>query len=609
MAKLPEARSSHESVKQGIKLLHKGHPSRALTYFERSLGLQKGNPDGYYFMARAFIDLKNIKGAREVVTLAKERLPKIFSGNNAYGVYPPLDLSHSNFSQLLLHHQSSVLQEKDAAITQSHATMEFGLDFIDQAKFTEAIVPLTKALEINAWNVHAYYYLGQAYANSQETSRAIAIFEYAISMFPFTFEKTSRFGEYQGREIDPKTVIAYYKALSEFVPNISAFLSPSITIGPGKKKLDLSIENKFKMLYTKAIEQWQDKETPEPALSKGFILEKRSENRNVYNPSVMLVVPRYIKCSPNWDEYEVAYYLSGTGKVSVQNFTVHYSDGFHTESHQLTIPRSDAMLNLSISKLREKISNIRPDIILFEGTFIGGLQSISREELAALKAEFKFKLATLVIDINPPLPNYAAYWAKTSDLVIAMNENPYLTPVREICPVLVYPGIPIDLNLFDKFQPPLRDLGALFIGARKRYRDMWCAYMIEGDVPLHLKFTVQSIEDSIRSNEFIELHKRSRIIFNNGLISSKDHGLNLRIFEAINSGAVLLQQDFNQMHDYFVPYVHYAPFNNVHEMVSTAQFLLKNDTIANCITTAAMKWYNQRYSGKLFWEKIINTLE
>ena len=133
--------------------------------------------------------------------------------------------------------------------------------------------------------------------------------------------------------------------------------------------------------------------------------------------------------------------------------------------------------------------------------------------------------------------------------------------------------------------------------------------MIEGDVPLHLKFTVQSIEDSIRANKFIELHKRSRIIFNNGLISSKDHGLNLRIFEAINSGAVLLQQDFNQMHDYFVPYVHYAPFNNVHEMVSTAQFLLKNDTIANSITTAAMKWYNQRYSGKLFWDKIINTLE
>ena len=73
MAKLPEARSSHESVKQGIKSLHKGNPSRALTYFERALSFQKGNPDGYYFMARAFIDLKNIKNAREVINLAKVR--------------------------------------------------------------------------------------------------------------------------------------------------------------------------------------------------------------------------------------------------------------------------------------------------------------------------------------------------------------------------------------------------------------------------------------------------------------------------------------------------------------------------------------------------------
>ena len=123
-----------------------------------------------------------------------------------------------------------------------------------------------------------------------------------------------------------------------------------------------------------------------------------------------------------------------------------------------------------------------------------------------------------------------------------------------------------------------------------------------------MKFTVQSIQDSIRAHEFIEMHKRSRIIFNNGLISSKDHGLNLRIFEAITSGAVLLQQDFDQMHDYFVPYVHYAPFNNVHEMISTAQFLLKHDEITERITSAAMDWYKQRYSGKLFWYKIINIL-
>ena len=608
MKKIPEARSSHESIKRGINLLHNGDPSGALVCFEQALGFQKANPDGYYFMARAFIDLKNLKAARETIDLAKQRLPQIFTDNDIFGVYPRLELSQPGSPQILIRNHSSILQGNDGLVIESHAALELGIDLLDQTKFAAAITPLTEALKINAWNVHAYYYLGQAFANSGETAKAIAVFENAISEFPFTFKQTSRFGEYQGLEIDSKTVIAYYTALSKFIPDITAFLSPCLKTGLSYKKLKPPLEHKLELLFTDAIEKWRKNKIPLPPLSHNFLIKKQSENIAQHDTSVMLVTPRYIKCSPDWDEYEVSYYLSGTGKLALQNFNLHYADGFHTENYQLDSPRSDATLGFAISEFREKISEVRPEIVLFEGSFMGGLQCISREELHALKTEFKFKLATLVIDINSPLPNYAAYWSQISDLIIAMNENAYLDEARKNCPVIVYPGIPIDLDLFDRFKPPMRDLDALFIGARKRYRDMWCAYMIEGGIPLHMKFTVQSIQDSIRAHEFIEMHKRSRIIFNNGLISSKDHGLNLRIFEAITSGAVLLQQDFDQMHDYFVPYVHYAPFNNVHEMISTAQFLLKHNEIAENISSAAMDWYKQRYSGKLFWYKIINIL-
>ncbi len=603
-----QARSSHAAVKKGLELLYSDEPSKALLCFEQALGFQKANPDGYYFLARAFIDLSNLDAAQETIDLAHERLPEIFGEDGSFGLYPNLQLSQSDPSQALLRSRTSLLREWDGGILDSHAALERGIELLDQDAFAAAIDPLITALEINVWNVHAYYYLGQAFANSGETAKAIAVFERAIAGFPFTFGQTSRVGEYQGLEIEPKTVIAYYNALSNKFHNIGEFLSTCPRTGDSSQNLSPSSEGKLKEIYTSAIEAWQQNKTSKPALSHLFSSDTPQEKTAQYDASVMLVTPRYIKCSPDWDEYEVSFHLAGTGKSVLSNFTLHHADGIHTESHQLAAPRSDAELRSAISQLRDKIAEVRPDIILFEGGFMGGVQCISREEMNELKTEFQFQLATLVIDINPPLENYAAYWSEVSDLIVAMNENPYLDDARKNCPVIVYPGIPIDLDLFDSVQPPKRDIGALFIGARKRYRDMWCAHMIEAEVPLYMKFTVQSIEESIRADKFIEMHKRSRLILNNGLVSSDDHALNLRIFEAVTSGAVLLQQDFGQMRDYFVPYVHYAPFSSVHEMISTAQFLLKHEDIAESIATEALDWYQQCYSGKLFWHKLIDVL-
>jgi tetratricopeptide (TPR) repeat protein len=603
-----ESRSSHELIQTGLELLYNSEPENAIGCFEQALGFQKANPDGYYFLARAFIDLKNVQAAVKTIELAQNRLPEIFGEDGNFGHYPRFENIETDTPQALLNNRTLVLREKDAPILKSHAALERGITLIDQGAHTEAVEPLMKALETNIWNVHAYYYLGQAFANSGEYKKSVAVFEQAISRFPFAFGQSSRFGEYQGLAIDSKTVIAYYDAFSKRQPDVNSFIAPCPRYGIAGVKLEPSNEAKLEATYHAAIEDWRQGKLSVPALSNVFLPDSQAENTERYGAHIMVVAPRYIKCSPDWDEYEVSFHLAGTGKSVLPNFSLHYADEIHTESHQLAAPRSDAELRIGIDGLRDDIAEKRPDILLFEGSFMGGLQCISRDQLKELKEEFKFKLATLVIDINPPLENYAAYWSEVSDLIVAMNENPYLEDARVNCPVIVYPGIPIDLDLFDSITPPERDLGALFIGARKRYRDMWCAHMIEANVPLHMKFTIQSLEHSIRAHEFIEMHKRSRLIFNNGLVSSSEHGLNLRIFEAVASGAVLLQQDFNQLHDYFVPYVHYAPFNNVHEMVATAQFLLKRDDIAMMITEAALDWYKECYGGKRFWHKLIDHL-
>ena len=595
-----QARTSQDLIATGYAALVAGSPETAIIDIQRSLKWQKGNPDAYYFLARAFIDLGDGANALETIELAKQRLPEIFdtaeNGGANFGVYPMLEFDPGRAVQSVLQNKTLLLKDRDTAILDSHAELAKGLQHIDDQEYSSAGEPFLEALEINPWNVAAYYYLGAAFANSGELEKARFIFGKAINQFPYVFGRSSRFGEFQGFDIDVKAVIAYYDALSEPIDDLK------ILLGCDGKQLNSEAELLQK--YTDAHKDWREQKTPEPTLSKSFQAKPVELDQ-----SVLLVTPKYIKCSPDWDEYEISFYLVGTGAEVLGKFDFHHSDNFHTEGHQLAEPRSDETLAAGIAELRDHIARQRPDIVLFEGNFMGGMQSIAREDWLVLKQEFEFKLATLVIDINPPLENYAAYWAEISDLIVAMNENPYLDEARKFCPVMVYPGIPIDLALYEASDKSVRDIDAIFIGARKRYRDMWCAHMKDAGIELTMKFTEQSLENSIRFEEYFDLHLSSKIVFNNGLVSSSDHALNLRIFETIAAKAVLLQQDFDQLQDYFVPFVHYAPFTNVPEMIATARLLLANPAIAEAITQEAFDWYRRCYGGEQFWHTLLAELE
>ena len=118
---------------------------------------------------------------------------------------------------------------------------------------------------------------------------------------------------------------------------------------------------------------------------------------------------------------------------------------------------------------------------------------------------------------------------------------------------------------------PARDLGILFVGSRKGYRDLWCAHLEAAGLPLHRRFTDQSRANSLGTEDYLQLLKRARLVFNCSLVSSRAQQTNFRIYEAMSARAPLLELDFPGMRDYFVPYVHYAPFANTHEMTASTE--------------------------------------
>jgi len=575
---------SHRLVQRGIAALNADNPSEAILNLEQALGFQKANPDAYYYLARALNAVGGVALAKETLALAQDRLPSIFAEDGTCGPYPAIKFGSAD--------QSGV----DSEVRRSHELMAQALEIFDGGDPARAIPFLFDSLEVNPWNPHAYYHLARAFAHTDEPAKARTVFDKAIIDFPIIFANSTRFGEYQGNTVDAKTTKAYYEALAKTYPDLLNYLAPCPEVGIAGDRLDPKIESYLLRSYTEALAKWRSGTLPEPSKSEVFGTGMTGDDQ-----SVLLVAQQFVRCTPDWDENVITLHLKGTGAAAFEKFQVHEADAIHTENFHLVKPRSDETLRRGIEALEARLDRFRPNIVFFEGTFMGGQQCIDREELGRLKAAYGFKLVTLIIDAHRPLPNYAEYWSSISDLILSQNEHPYLDAARLNCRVLVGPVLPVDFVQMDDVKVEKKDLELLFVGARRGYRDLWLAHLLDAGLPLFQRFTDKSAENSVGQKGYIELLKRGRTTISSGLVTSQEHTINFRIFEAIAAKTTLLQLDFAELRDYFVPCVHYAPFGNVNQLISTARFLGRHPEIQESLACEALAWYRERYAATLFW--------
>jgi len=586
------ARRALELTQKGIASLLDGRPGIAANYLQQALGAYRADPECYYYLARAALAGGDKELALQTLRLARERFPGFCEAERSWGLFPHLDIDDANPASHLQH---------DALAADCHAALAQGLVFLDGLRPADAIDPLLRALEIDPWKPQAYYYLASAFAGAGEMEKAAAVFTKAAEDIPYAFQRFSGFGDYQGLGLDAKTTIAYYHALGGIYGDIKPFLGGLAPRDGGAIALSQSRSEELRALYKTRLEDWAIGRAPLPARSNVF-------DAPAHQAKVLLVAPEFIKSNADWVEYDVTVHLGGTGAAHLSQFTVHYADAIHSEQAQLIGGRSEAELNTGIAALERAIEAHVPEVVFFEGSFIGGRQGIDAETMQDLKDRHGFKLATMVCDIYPPKENYAAYWATVSDLIVALNEHEYLEAARAHTNVLVSPGVPINFAAMGSKPWRSRDISVFFNGARKSYRDMWCAFMAESVPGADLRFSDQSAAGSMALDDYLDHLSRSQIVLNNGLISARDHQLNFRIFETMASGAALLQQDFALLREFFVPYVHYAPFATAPEMAETAQFLINNPDIAEAIAANALAWYQAHYRGLKFWNGVLAAL-
>ena len=587
------ARRGLELTQKGIASLTDGRPAEAANFLQEALGAYRADPESYYYLARAGLAGGDKELAAQTLTLARTRFPGFCEAEDSWGLFPHLEADDTgDGGDHLRHNELSA---------RCHAELAQGLVFLDAARSADAIDPLLRALEIDPWKPQVYYYLGSAFAGAGEMEKAATVFTKAAEDIPYAFQRFSGFGDYQGLGLDAKTTIAYYHALGGIYPDIKAFLGGLTPGDGGTIALSQSRSDELRTLYVARAEDWATGNPPLPNRANVF-------DAPAHQAKVLLVTPEFIKSNADWVEYDVTVHLGGTGAAHLPESAVHHADAIHSEQSQLIGGRSEAELAAGIEALERAIAAHAPEVVFFEGSFIGGRQGIDAETMQTLKDKHGFKLATLVCDIYPPKENYAAYWAPVSDLIVALNEHAYLDDARAHTSVLVSPGVPIDFSAMNSKPWRERDIEVFFNGARKSYRDMWCAFMAESVPGTALRFSDQSAAGSMALDDYLDHLSRSQLVLNNGLVSARDHQMNFRIFEAMTSGAALLQQDFGLLREFFDPYVHYAPFSTAPEMAETALFLIANPEIAEAIAARALTWYQSHYGGPKFWNAVLAAL-
>lgn len=358
------------------------------------------------------------------------------------------------------------------------------------------------------------------------------------------------------------------------------------------------------------LQSWVDRETPKPSRISVFetsqlVMTKITDQKSL---QISIVMPRYWPHNDMESDLWVQFSSSATcaGHIVSQFDTGDISYDDHVKRPM----NYGQNLNSGIVALKEFLLSEKPDVVVFDGNFIPHGRSISREVIRDMKSDLGFKLCTIIGDLHDLQPQSRLdYWGEVSDLVVVFNtKTRHYVNFDHKEKVLVSPVIPFDEHCFHWGVE--REIGLGFCGGKGRRRDVFLSFAEQCGIPT----TTHFVDDKnyLTDGEFRDFLSRSRITFSNGFVGTLG-GLPYsvmtgRIAESILSGSLLIYESGSQIDDYLVPYVHYIPVDNIHELVHFCRYLLKNEEIRAGITASAYEYWMENYSSKKFWNCVTQRL-
>ena len=390
----------------------------------------------------------------------------------------------------------------------------------------------------------------------------------------------------------------------------SEHLRHSSLLGPASTVSNPLDENIFGVILLANLQGWRSGAIPTPSRVSTYESDRSSLSAISEQKTLKLSIcyPRYRP--NNGTESELLVHLSGSATRAghiVSQFDIgdiSYDEIIKRRMNYGKIVKS------GVVALKEFLLFERPDIVVFDGNFMPNGKSITREMIREIKRDFGFKLCTIVGDLHDLQPQSRLdYWGEVSDLVVVFNsQTQHYANFIDKKKVLVAPFIPFDEHRFNRGAE--RDIGLGFCGGKGRRRDAFLSFADQCGIPT----TTHFVDDKnyLTDGEFRDFLTRSQITFSNGYMGTIDgmphSAMTQRIAESILSRSLLVYESGSQIDDYLVPFVHYIPVDNVHDLVHSCRYLLNHEEKRAEMANEAYSFLTEHYSSKKFWDCVTRRL-
>ena len=342
--------------------------------------------------------------------------------------------------------------------------------------------------------------------------------------------------------------------------------------------------------------KWRDGRTPAPLLAETYSIGIESKK-----PKISIVMSKYINCVPEFiaNDFTIHFFESARRFGAISD--LYYADGF------TYIPAKN--IDNELSAFSQYLSTFRPEVVVIDSNYVGAANQLNARHLRRLKERFSFKVICVIGDLyDSRRENCLSAWDPCADLFVIFNKNSkHFKNYSAKHKVLVCPGMPYSENLF--YAASDRDIEFYYCGSRSRQRDIYLKFLEEhGNLNVYARFHDRRAASAPSTEIFLEEMGRAKMTFGNGYIKPGMSIITGRIAESILSKALLFYEAGSDIDRFLVPFVHYIPVKNAHELGAFSTFFSQNALLRETITGDAFSFWAQKYSSKKFWAAAMSIL-
>ena len=272
---------------------------------------------------------------------------------------------------------------------------------------------------------------------------------------------------------------------------------------------------------------------------------------------------------------------------------------FGFDVHVMTVD-TQVSQTAEFMELTPGIQNLDPDLVVLFVNFKPDMESWTQLFTQTWLGR-RFKILSVICDTDE-CNNFPLYfWTNYCDVVTYQNDSP--STVFDTKP---HKLVRWHLPFFEHaYEPRLhKDIDFSFMGSNYRGRGYYLTGLSALGVNPHIVTSNRQGAGDPTVRDFIELLRRSRMTFNTGHLAGNAAILTGRVFEAVLAETLLFEEVGSAISDFFVPFKHFIPFSNLHQLKAYIQYFSSHEDDRREIVTAAKAQYFKHMQSENFWAAI-----